>query len=232
MELDIGHDRFRRAAEAQAETAAPPRKRYSATARSMLRSQSDWTTTRSGSPGCPHAGTRRLVSSGLNELPASGRYGRLLPSTRPTRRGRRASPTAVTRMIPSSSVAGWDAQSLPKVPVRHSAHGPRGPVQLRPLRHFQSSRTAEPETPGDSGVPGSASSRSSGRDDDVLDLRHVPAGGRRCLLRAAAALAAVHVRRVPVPPIVWRCRPRGLGVLERPRLRVTRPTVRESQMTR
>ena len=42
------------------------------------------------------------------------------------------------------------------------------------------------------------------RDDDVLDLRHVAPGGRGGLLRGAPALASVHVRRVPVPPVVRR----------------------------
>jgi delta 1-pyrroline-5-carboxylate dehydrogenase len=43
---------------------------------------------------------------------------------------------------------------------------------------------------------------SSTRDDDVLDLRHVAPGGRGGLLRRGPALARVHVRRVPVPPVV------------------------------
>ena len=43
---------------------------------------------------------------------------------------------------------------------------------------------------------------SHGRDDNVLDLCHVARGGRGGLLRGAPALASVHVRRVPVPPVV------------------------------
>ena len=43
---------------------------------------------------------------------------------------------------------------------------------------------------------------SSRRDDDVLDVRHVAPSGRGGLLRGALALPSVHVRRVPVPPVV------------------------------
>src|SRR5947208_3929457 len=38
--------------------------------------------------------------------------------------------------------------------------------------------------------------------DDVLDLRHVALGGRGGLLWCAPALASVHVRRVPIPPVM------------------------------
>ena len=44
--------------------------------------------------------------------------------------------------------------------------------------------------------------RGSRRHDNVLDLRHVATGGRGGLLRGAPALASVHVRRIPVPPVV------------------------------
>src|SRR5437762_7201816 len=43
---------------------------------------------------------------------------------------------------------------------------------------------------------------SSWRDDNVLDLRHVATSGGGGLLRSVPALASVHVRRVPVPPVV------------------------------
>ena len=36
----------------------------------------------------------------------------------------------------------------------------------------------------------------------MLDLRHVASGGLRGLVRRDPALARVHVRRVPVPPVV------------------------------
>ena len=36
----------------------------------------------------------------------------------------------------------------------------------------------------------------------VLDLRHVALGGRGGLLWRAPALASVHVRRVPIPPVM------------------------------
>src|SRR3954467_7837840 len=51
--------------------------------------------------------------------------------------------------------------------------------------------------------------RSCARYDHVLDLRHVAVCCRGCLVRAAPALASVHVRRVPVPPVV-----RGGSLLE------------------
>src|ERR687891_2943582 len=41
-----------------------------------------------------------------------------------------------------------------------------------------------------------------GRRDHALDLRHVAAGGGGSLIRAASALPGVHVRGVPVPPVV------------------------------
>src|SRR3954471_18304384 len=43
---------------------------------------------------------------------------------------------------------------------------------------------------------------SSGGGNDVLDVRHVAPGGVGGLVRSAPALASVHVRRVPVPPVV------------------------------
>ena len=39
---------------------------------------------------------------------------------------------------------------------------------------------------------------------NASDLRHVDPGGVRCLLRSAAMLARVHVRGVPIPPVVGR----------------------------
>src|SRR6478752_6405053 len=46
--------------------------------------------------------------------------------------------------------------------------------------------------------------------DDVLDLRHVAAGGRVGLVRGAPIFASVQVRGVPIPPVV-----RGGDGLER-----------------
>jgi hypothetical protein len=47
-------------------------------------------------------------------------------------------------------------------------------------------------------------SATAGSHDDVLDLRHVAVGGGGRLLRGAPLLASVHVRGVPVPPVVRR----------------------------
>src|SRR6478672_8067819 len=44
---------------------------------------------------------------------------------------------------------------------------------------------------------------SHGRHDDVLDVGHVASRGRRGRLRAVAALARVHVGRIPIPPVMW-----------------------------
>src|SRR3954454_5838115 len=49
----------------------------------------------------------------------------------------------------------------------------------------------------------SRSPGSSGRNDNLLHLRHVAPGGSGGLLRGAPALASVHIRRVPVPPVMW-----------------------------
>src|SRR5689334_13607743 len=46
------------------------------------------------------------------------------------------------------------------------------------------------------------------RYDDVLDLRHMATGDRGGFVRSVPALTRVHVRRVPVPPVV----PRGDGL--------------------
>src|SRR5580698_4686975 len=43
-----------------------------------------------------------------------------------------------------------------------------------------------------------------GSCDDVLDVRHVPSGGRGRRLRGAAVFARVHVGRIPVPPVMRR----------------------------
>ena len=42
----------------------------------------------------------------------------------------------------------------------------------------------------------------SGRDDNVLNVRHIAPGGCGSLLGGAPALPSVHVRCVPVPPVV------------------------------
>src|SRR5688500_3981565 len=39
--------------------------------------------------------------------------------------------------------------------------------------------------------------------DDAFGLGHVTPGGRGGLVRRALALASVHVRGVPVPPVMW-----------------------------
>jgi len=49
--------------------------------------------------------------------------------------------------------------------------------------------------------------------DDVLDLRHVAFGGRGGLLWRAPALASVHVRRVPIPPVMLGMRLLVLAVM-------------------
>src|SRR5437868_10203604 len=49
--------------------------------------------------------------------------------------------------------------------------------------------------------------------DDVLDLRHVALGGRGGLLWRAPALASVHVRRVPIPPVMLGMRLLVLAVM-------------------
>lgn len=40
----------------------------------------------------------------------------------------------------------------------------------------------------------------------MKDLLHVALGGGCCLLRTVAALTGAQVRRVPVPPVVFRVR--------------------------
>src|SRR4051794_5659109 len=54
------------------------------------------------------------------------------------------------------------------------------------------------------GLHATANTGSGGAHDDVLYLRHVTVGGGGRLIRAASASAGVHVRRVPVPPVVLR----------------------------
>src|SRR6185295_4489758 len=49
--------------------------------------------------------------------------------------------------------------------------------------------------------------------DDVLDLRHIAFGGRGGLLGRAPALASVHIRRVPIPPVMLGMRLLVLAVM-------------------
>ena len=49
--------------------------------------------------------------------------------------------------------------------------------------------------------------------DDVLDLRHVALGGHGGLLWRAPALASIHVRRVPIPPVMLGMRLLVLAVM-------------------
>src|SRR5215213_1860632 len=71
------------------------------------------------------------------------------------------------------------------------------------------SRNASPSSPTaclrvPAGADSSAGQGSRTRRDDVLDLRHVPVGGRVCLLRRAPLLPRAEVGGVPVPPVVRR----------------------------
>jgi hypothetical protein len=51
----------------------------------------------------------------------------------------------VTRIIPSSSVEGLDPPSLPELPARLGAHGPRGPGSWRwPCRRVRGVELGRP----------------------------------------------------------------------------------------